>query len=117
MNKELPYTVEAAEEAARELDIDAIRAEGDAQAARSQFIPRDGRSEDEQLADLYGHECNKLANHMATHGCMRCAKAFTHGFTSVGPQANHFCPKGMQILMRIALLTKTMSGKTEEQVD
>ena len=83
---------------------------GVAQDLASQFIARDGRTEAEQLTDLLNKARNKMADHMATHGCYRCARTFVRGFTSIGPNPEAFCKRGMELLVHIAFITKTLMG-------
>lgn len=115
---ELPYSVDAAERAARALDVDEIRANNEAQDLATQFIARDGRDDTEQLTDLLNKARNKMADHMATHGCYRCARAFVRGFTSTGPNPESFCRVGMELLLRVAFSTKAlMKGEPDAPPD
>lgn len=114
---ELPYTLEAAEAAAQALDADEIRSKQEQDDLRNAFIARDGRTEEQQLLDLLNHARNALADHMATHGCFKCARAFVRGFTSTGPNPEQFCTRGMTILVRIATITKAMmAGEPDDPV-
>lgn len=114
MNNPLPYTMQAAEAAAQALDVDEIRAQQEADDSRSQFIARDGRTEDEQLRDLWFAACNKMANHLATEGCFKCARTFVRGFTSTGPNPEQFCRRGMDMLIRIAVVTSAMTDRSND---
>ena len=106
----LPFSVEAAEKAARKIDADAIRARQPSNE-NNQFIAKDGRTEEQQLTELLNHTRNQMANHLATEGCIKCAKTFVRGFTSEGPNPEGFCRRGMDMLIKMALVTETLIGE------
>ena len=106
----LPYSVEAAERAAKKIDAEAIRAKQPSNE-HNQFIAKDGRTEEQQLTELLNHTRNQMANHLATEGCFKCARTFVRGFTSTGPNPEEFCRRGMDLLIKMALVTETLMGE------